>query len=54
MERLLRKSTDGYGDVGVGVVCVSCRHDLVSMRGLLSGFARPPYGICRIRAPAAE
>jgi hypothetical protein len=38
MERLLRKLTDGYGDVGV--VCVSCRHDVVSMRGLLSGFAR--------------
>jgi hypothetical protein len=38
MERLLRKLADGYGDVGV--VCVSCRHDVVSMRGLLSGFAR--------------
>jgi hypothetical protein len=52
MGHRLRKSTDGYGNVGV--VCVSCRHDLVSMRGLLSGFARLSYGICRFRAPAAE
>lgn len=53
MERLLRKLADGYGDVGV--VCVSCRHDVVSMRGLLSGFARlSQWELHRIRDTAAE
>ena len=52
MERLLRKLTDGYGDVGV--VCVSCRHDLASMRASQSGFARSFSGSVRIRAAAAD
>lgn len=38
MASLLRNLTDGYGSVGV--VCVSCRHDVMSMRVRLSGFTR--------------
>lgn len=34
----LRDLVDGYGNVEV--VCVSCRHDLTSMRQIPSGFAR--------------
>ena len=38
----------------MGVVCVSCRHDLASMRAIPSVFARSFSGRVRIRAAAAD
>ena len=52
---MARRLRSGRTDTAMWeLVCVSCRHDLASMRASQSGFARSFSGSVRIRAAAAD